>query len=299
MARERVFGVIDLGTNSIRFEIHRVRGGFICTEHREKRMIRLGEGLFPGRLLRREAVGRALDALRDFRAALDLHRAGKVYAFATSAVREARNRAAFLDRVRRAAGIRLRVLSGKGEATLIARAILRREKRPGSVLLVDIGGGSTEISRCRGRAIVDAQSLPLGVARIAQIHLRGVPPAAEEVEALRAAIRRTLRRRFKDPQPIPRLIGSSGTTKGVAQLLRPGNLFAPFGRKELAALNDRLALLDKRGLLAFPGMEPKRVDLILGGSILLEECAAHFGARTIRFTDCALKEGILDLALAR
>ena len=140
--------IIDLGTNSVRFDVHELTAERKTTLlHREKLMIRLGEGVFSTRKLNPRASKRALQAFMRFKSLASALRVQKVIAFATSALREAQDAEKLIHQIRNRTGIDIRIISADEEAKLIATGILANEPLPkGIFALVDIGGGSTEIS---------------------------------------------------------------------------------------------------------------------------------------------------------
>jgi exopolyphosphatase/guanosine-5'-triphosphate,3'-diphosphate pyrophosphatase len=157
--------IIDLGTNSVRFDVHQIGPGRgIRRLHRDKLMIRLGQGVFTDGKLDSNAIRRTTQAFLGFRRiAKDLH-VEKIVAFGTSALREAYDSEKFLARIYARTEIDVRVISGDEEAELIALGILSQESQArGKFALVDIGGGSTEISLCQGSRVLHASSFPSGL----------------------------------------------------------------------------------------------------------------------------------------
>lgn len=289
--------IIDLGTNSVRFDIHSIsESGKTKLLYREKQMIRLGQGVFLKGKMDPDAIRRALLAFDHFRRVAGNLRCRKVVAFGTSALREAQDSAQLLEQVSARTGIDLRVISGKEEANLIALGVLANEKLPsGTFALVDIGGGSTEVSICRGHQIRFGESFPLGTARLQQVFLRRSPPKAPAVQQLRAYIQNILKEKISGEgwPKVSQILASSGTAKAIAKLL---------GRKgkdgfSLAELTELVAILARKTtteLLDIPEMEPKRVDMILAGALLLEETALALGARKILLSDFSLRDGIIE-----
>lgn len=219
--------VIDLGTNSVRFDVHDLRPGRKPDLlHREKLMIRLGQGVFLKGSLDEDASARAIHALGHFKRVADDLCVGRMIAFGTSALREARNAAEFLDAVKSESGVDVKVISGAEEAKLIARGILQNDRRAkGRFLLIDIGGGSTEVSFCRGKKVAASVSLRLGTARLQQVFLRGSPPKKKAIEQVRAYIRNILQQQMGSgewPSKVGTVIGSSGTVKALVKILKKG-----------------------------------------------------------------------------
>jgi exopolyphosphatase/guanosine-5'-triphosphate,3'-diphosphate pyrophosphatase len=290
--------IIDLGTNSVRFDVYAVNeNGETERLHREKRMVRLGEGIFKRGRLELKAEARVHQALHDFSRMMQQWGVDAVSAYATSAMREARleDRKKFLGEIQRRHGIRMSVISGAREARLIALGILQNETLPpGHFALIDIGGGSTELSYCTGRKISSSRSLKLGALRLQQLYLTHQPPKSLDLLALRAAFGEVL------PRTLPKaevVLGSSGTIRSLQRMAALSG--RPFNPDFVRALNIKMASLDRKGLLKIPGMEEKRADLILAGSLIFEELITRVGAKRLRATSYSLRDGALAELLKR
>ena len=302
MLTERI-GIIDLGTNSIRFDIHAMGpGGRTRLLHREKLMVRLGDAVFLRGSLGPGATHRTLEALQRFKRIADELETERIIAFGTSTLREASDSDGFLRRVHKSTGIRLKIISGEEEARLIAAGIL--SKKPGLIgdyALIDIGGGSTEISICRNHRILFSQSFPLGVARLQQLFLKTIPPRGvngkglPSMEELRRYIRGMLVSYFLTNgwPKVDRVIGSSGTIKALARISKRQTGKKGIQVSFLKELVKEMGTRTEHELTNIPGMDPKRVDLILAGALLLEESMDALGAKRISFTNYALRDGIL------
>lgn len=296
-------GIIDLGTNSVRFDVQKIGPGnqSRCL-HREKQMVRLGEGVFVRGTLDPKAVTRALNAFARFKViAHDLH-VDRIVAFGTSTLREVRDSQSFLSLIRKKTGIDLRIISGEEEAKLIASAILCFEPRAkGKYALVDIGGGSTEISICRDDSIEHCVSFPLGAARIQQVFLKTIPPLKRNglnqnpIEELRTYIQHALLSELiaEDWPRVKRIIGSSGSIRAISKIMKETVGTKVIHRSELNRFVKEISGMNKEELLSVPGMEPKRIDIILAGAILLEECMNVLDAEEVYPTSFSLRDGIL------
>lgn len=281
--------IIDLGTNSVRFDIHSI-GKKAKLLHREKIMIRLGQGVFVKGKMDPTAVDRAMLAFERFRRVADGLKVRKIVAFGTSALREAQDGSSFVEEVKERSGIEVKVISGKEEAKLISLGILSNEKKiPGRFALVDIGGGSTEISVGRGKKVTVGDSFPLGTARLQQVFLKKSPPSEQAIRQLREYIRNILSQRMQR-WSCETIVGSSGTVKAVTKILNKKS----FSIKELSSLVEKLCTLSTTELLDIEGMEAKRVDMILAGVILLEEIAFALKAKKIVPTEFSLRDGIIQ-----
>jgi exopolyphosphatase/guanosine-5'-triphosphate,3'-diphosphate pyrophosphatase len=303
--------VIDLGTNSIRFDVHEIssnRKGLVQHRrlYREKTMVRLGQDLYFSGKFSEEGKRRTLEAVKSFKETMDALDVDKVVAFGTAAVRDASDGEAFLKEIEHKTGVHFRMITGAEEASLIAKGILHFEKvPPGIYALIDIGGGSTEVSICKGRKILHSYSFNLGVAKLQQVFLKTQPPKKITTGKKKSDPVQDLRNFIKSvvlPQILiehwpkaPRLLGSSGSVIALAKLVH-GNRDAsakPFNTKDLNKTVKSIETKTTEELLSTKGMEPKRVDLILAGGILLDEISRCIGAKQIKSTEFALRDGIL------
>src|SRR5512132_1871253 len=168
---------IDIGTNSIHMIVVQIRPDLSFEViDREKEMVRLGAGGLDGRKLTPEAMHAALQVLSKFRRPAESHRVDQVIAVATSATREAENGGEFLQAVTQQTGIRPRVISGTEEARLIHLAAVYGISVPGDVaVVIDIGGGSVEVTRGAGSAVDIGRSFKLGVIRLSERFVKTDP----------------------------------------------------------------------------------------------------------------------------
>ncbi len=302
---DEVLAAVDIGTNSVHLVVARslAGGGFEVLDG-EKEMVRLGSGPGDMKRLAPDAIDRAVATLRRFRQVADRFGA-PMRAVATSAVREAQNRDEFTRRAWAEAGVDVEVISGIEEARLIHLGVLQAvpvfEKR---LLLVDIGGGSTELLVGeRGEALA-ARSLKLGALRLTQrffVHRRF---RATDVAACRRFVRAEL---VPFVREVRRLgfdvaVGSSGTVTSVASVAQASRreprpqTFNNFEltAEDIAAVVDRLADARLHGLQSVvPGLDPTRADIALAGAVILDEVGRAFGVDRLVVSEYALREGVL------
>jgi exopolyphosphatase / guanosine-5'-triphosphate,3'-diphosphate pyrophosphatase len=296
--------IIDLGTNSVRFDVHQIGSkNQVRLLHREKLMVRLGQGVFTEGKLNSDAIRRTLHAFISFHKTAADFRVDRMVAFGTATLREAADAERLVNQIRLKSGIELRVISGLEEAKLIALGILKNEKTPeGRFGLIDIGGGSTEISVCRGKKITHSNSFSLGTARLQQVFLRSSPPKPmagskdKPIPLLRSYIRSALLTKTVSAKwpKVDRLVGSSGTVRAIGKLIKKGKPTKTIERADLKKLVKLMSSMTTTELLDLPGMEAKRVDMILAGAILLEECMNVTGAKKVTSTEYSLRDGILE-----
>ncbi len=301
--------IIDLGTNSIRFDIQEVsatRTGALQHRrlYREKTMVRLGQNLFLDGKLSEESKRRTIEAVESFRVTMDALEVDKIVAFGTAALRDASDGEAFLEEIKHTTGVEFRIISGNEEASLIAKGVLNNETTPskGVFALVDIGGGSTEVTLCKGKKILRSHSFNLGVAKLQEVFLKTQPPEFTKkhnpVQDLRNFIKSiVLPQILIEAWPkAPILIGSSGSIIALSKLANKNKdgVKLKFNQKELSKIVDSIKTKTTAELLSMRGMEPKRVDLILAGAVLLDELSHLLGTKEIRTTEYSLRDGILE-----
>jgi exopolyphosphatase / guanosine-5'-triphosphate,3'-diphosphate pyrophosphatase len=289
----RMVAALDLGTNSFHLVVARVRGTTYEVVTREKETIRLGHGGGDMKVLAEDAIERGVSALRRMKRIADSHGA-TVRAVATSAVREAENAEVFIGRARRDAGIEVEVISGLEEARLIHLGVLQAvpafDRR---LLLVDIGGGSTEVLVGeRGAVRLTDRFFPGG-----NCTPRAVDQCRTYVRSILAGFERDVAQHGFDIA-----IASSGTAETVATLVaaRRGagavhtlNRFE-FDRSELDAVVDELSAKRTASTRAtIPGLDAPRADIIVAGAIVLQCVAEAFAVRAFTFSEAALREGVL------
>jgi exopolyphosphatase/guanosine-5'-triphosphate,3'-diphosphate pyrophosphatase len=295
---------IDIGTNSIHMIVAQVRPDFSFEViDREKEMVRLGAGGLDGRALTSEAMHAALQVLSKFRRLAESHRVDEVIAVATSATREAENGGEFLQAVTNQTGIRPRVISGTEEARLIHSAAVYGVGVRDVAVVVDVGGGSVEVTRGTGAGMELGRSFKLGVIRLTERFVKTDPIQPRDERRLARHIDNEIGKYLDQiaAAGFKRVIGTSGTILSIGSVVAAAQGHAPGtplrnrrvtakqvhrARKELVPLS-----LDKR--LRVPGLEPRRADLAIAGAILLDEILQRLGATEITLCDLSLREGVV------
>ena len=302
------YGIVDLGTLSIRFDIYQLHGKAapkLLRAHRD--MLRLGESIYANGRIDEAAADRSCEQFRKIAALAKEYHTDEVVAVATSALRDALGGQALLERIRTETGIAVRIISGEEEARLTAQGVLANELRlPERLALVDIGGGSTEISLVFRGQIEQLRSLEIGAERLLQFayshggeFTHPVPHATEIV--MREECRRVLRSLLPDAPSFGAqlVVGSSGTIRALARLKRPhGEEATSLERGTVDALTAEMLRADPAEMLKIPGMEPNRMVVMVPGALLFQEILAHLNCDPIRVTRFSLRHGILAELIA-
>lgn len=312
VAADAPVAAIDIGTNSFHLLVARPSGNnrFEVLD-REKEVVRLGSGSGDMKRLEADAIERGLTCLRGFRRIADAAGA-QVHAVATSAVREAANRREFVTRAWEESGVKVDVVTGIEEARLIHLGVLQAvpifEQR---VLVIDIGGGSTEFVLGRGDEMLDARSLKLGAIRMTERFLSKEPVKRKALDEARRYIRSYLpavARMLRQHGGYEVAVGSSGTIVNVAEMARARAGEAPvrsrsnlsFTAEDLTEVVDALTAIpfaEERS--SVDGLDPRRADIILGGVLVLEQAFEVLGIGEMVVSDFALREGLLLDVLRR
>ena len=296
---------IDIGTNSVHMIVVRVRTDLSFEViDREKVMVRLGAGGLDGKALTTEAMNSALQALSKFKRLAESHRVDEILAAATSATREARNGGEFLARVERETGIRPRVITGTEEARLIHQAaVYGVDVGSARAVVIDVGGGSTEITLGNATAIQAARSFKIGVIRLTERFVHSDPLSGRDERKLTKHILSEIGRHCDQITAIgfDRVIGTSGTILSlgaVAATAARGTTPAELrnlrvSAKQIRRLRKEIVTLTPEQRLTVPGLDPRRADLVVAGAVLLDTILRRLGAEELTLCDLALREGLV------
>ena len=296
---------IDIGTNSVHMIVVRVRPDLSFEViDREKAMVRLGAGGLDGKELTTEAMGAALQALSKFKRLAESHTVDKILAAATSATREARNGGEFLSRIEADTGIRPRVITGAEEARLIHLAAVYGVDVGGArAVVIDIGGGSTEITLGTATSVQAARSFKIGVIRLTERFVKSDPLSGRDEQKLTKHILSEIDRHCEQitSTGFDRVIGTSGTILSlgtVATAMSDGAIPSELrnlrvGAKQIRRLRKEVVGLSLAQRLTIPGLDPRRADLVVAGGVLLDTILRRLGAEDITLCDLALREGLV------
>jgi exopolyphosphatase / guanosine-5'-triphosphate,3'-diphosphate pyrophosphatase len=283
------------------------------TLHEDREVTRLGSSVFDSGLVSPDAMAATLRALKRFQRAIQSHGVDQMRVVATSAMRDARNAPAFQSWVKAETGWNMEIISGLEEGRLIHRGLMNTEAGvSGRVLLIDLGGGSCEITLSEHKRIRETVSMPLGAVRLTEEFLRADPPRSDDLKRLRRLIGRELRRahrRITAPS-VPLVIATSGTAAALAEAASGGGKASRRPRREahdlegltttravrkLAARLARMTLPERE---AVPGIGPRRAEIIVAGAQVFAELLESFNLHGFRYSPLGLRDGILAQMLA-
>jgi exopolyphosphatase/guanosine-5'-triphosphate,3'-diphosphate pyrophosphatase len=278
---------VDLGTNSTRLLVADVDDGRVEEVARDSQITRLGEGVDERRKLLPLPVARVRNVLSEYRREVERLGAARVLTIGTSAVRDAENGEAFLGEIEWSYGFTTRLLSGEEEAELTRRGVANGRAVGDETVVLDVGGGSTELITARDRV-----SLELGCVRLTERHLRSDPPANEELDDAARAVREAL----PDWSPGD-AIGVAGTVTSLAALelgeYDPEQTHGyRLSGESVERQLERLASLPLAERRVLPGLEPERAPVIVAGALIVREFLDRYGLDGLKVSERDLLHGV-------
>ncbi len=309
------FAAIDVGSNSCRLKIARVVAHQLRTLHEDREVTRLGASVFESGLVSPEAMTATLRTLKRFQRAVQAHGVDRIRVAATSAMRDARNAPAFQAWVKAETGWTMEIISGLEEGRLIHLGVTCGEAGAGGrVLLVDLGGGSCEITLSERKRIKETISVPLGAVRLTEEFLGADPAPAEGLARMRQFIGLELRRaqRKIEPRSAGWAIATSGTAAALREACAAGGkspsqrvgklasrqvsksasqLVPTRAVRKLAAKLAKMTLPERAGVT---GIGPRRAEIIVAGAEVFAELLESFGLPGFRYSPLGLRDGILE-----
>ena len=298
------FAAIDIGSNSCRLAIASVQQHRLKTLVEDREVTRLGESVFETGVISPEAMANTIKALKRFQKEVQAQVVDKVRVVATSAVREARNSEAFRAWVKSATGWTVEVISGLEEGRLIHLGVATHEPgAQGRCLLIDLGGGSCEVTVSDHGRIQQMVSLPLGAVRLQSEFLRVDPPGKEDIARLRKFIDRELgRAQRKLGQPkVGLVIATSGTAAAVAEASNSLEMGLEKRRNARAVIGKsaaRKTAVKRIKRAAVAGIGPRRSEIISGGAQVFASLLERMHLKGFRYSRLGLRDGVLAQMLA-
>ena len=295
----KVLAVVDLGSNAVRLQIAQATpDGAVIVLSEDRAPVRLGEQVFRTGRLASNAIARTAVALARFAGLAQRAGAASVRAVATAAVREASNRQQLVRTIRNHCGIHVEVISGAEEARLVCLGVLQGGPPTERALLLDIGGGSTEIIAARGEEPENALSLQLGSVRLTEFFVKTDPISRKETRLVDEAVQDAVGQ--IDPLLVgkfKRITGAAGTTGAVAALSRRLHHQAPGGAAPVTHEEVRHVLEHLRGTSAKQrrklGVDEQRLDIIYAGTAILEGVMRKLRVEEFAVTTRSLRDGLM------
>ncbi len=295
------FAAVDIGSNSVRLKIARLTRGRLRSIHEDREVTRLGEGVFRSGFLTPESMAETVKVLRRFHRATQQVVTDPVRVVATSALRDARNSQAFLEWVRSATGWKVDIISGLEEARLIHLGLvsnLRVDTSP--ALMIDLGGGSCELTISARGHIRDMVSVPLGAVRLTDEFLRHDPPRKGELKRLQGFVAREVNRIASRvvAARVKSVVATSGTAAALAavasHMRKNGNhQRMVVTRADMTRIAKRLARLPVDERRKIEGIGLRRAEIIVAGAVVYHELLDRCHLKGFRYSALGLRDGLL------
>ncbi len=297
---------IDIGTNTLLLLIAEVSKGKAKALFDQETVVRLGEGLHQTGILSEEAMTRAIQTLEGYVRRCREMGVQKVFAVGTSALREAKNSSLFIRRVKEQLALNIEVISGEEEARLSFLAVARDSEMPlENLLVVDVGGGSTELIFGKGDEIILWKSLPLGIVRFTERFLLSDPVKEEEYRAMVEEIQKQLLYFSVPEDPLSMVsIGGTGTALASVELGLDPFIAEKVHRFTLTreALKNQLSLYRSKTIeerKGIKGLSPSRADVILTGGTILYLIMEKFDCSCLMVSAQGVRYGLLYKHMAK
>lgn len=296
---------IDIGTNTVLLLVADYSDGHITPIYEERRTPRLGKGVDAEKHISEKATQRVIDALEEYHSILNVRfpEVSEVIVTATSAVRDASNRSDFIEKVKRETGYEIRLLSGIEEAECTAKGALSVLNLPAGeeVLILDIGGGSTELAHLKDGKVVDSHSFDMGSVRFTERFLSGNPPSLEEMENCRSAITRFYKSRAFKIGNTAQAVGVAGTVTTMAGLIKGLKSYQPEKLNGFLISLDEIRFFIKefkkntqqQMLEQNPVYLKGREDIFLAGLLILEGFIKNFKLNQILVSTGGIRHGAI------
>jgi exopolyphosphatase/guanosine-5'-triphosphate,3'-diphosphate pyrophosphatase len=294
--------VVDIGSNSTRLLIAQRDDGRIRELHRETQVTRLGAGVDAGGRLSKDAMQRVYDTLDRFRAEMDAHDCRAAVAVLTSAVRDSANGQEFADTIRERYRLEPHVLTGNEEAqlTFLGSTSERDPDDRQPTLVLDIGGGSTELVIGSGHTVDFHVSTQAGVVRQTERHIHADPPTDDDLRALAADVHSIIADAVPEERRrgVEHAIGVAGTATSLAAIAQRLDPYDPervhgyaLARDEARRILGELAAIPVAERRAVPGLHPDRAPTIVAGVVIFLEVLDLFGLEEIEVSEHDILRG--------
>lgn len=294
------FASIDIGTNTILLLIAKIKDGKLKPIFEEERVVRLGEGLQNNSIISDEAMERGITTLKSYLQKCKENGVKKIFTIGTSVLREAKNSGDFLKSVKDSLGLTIQIISGEEEAYLSFLSVVRNIgefEKP--LMVIDIGGGSTEFILGHKEKVIKWISLPIGSVRLTEKFIHSDPIKIEEYKKMRHELKRLLKKIPQNPKPFL-IVGVGGTVTTLASVelglkrFNPKRVHHFILTKEALRRQIKLySLLPLEDRKKIAGLYPSRADVILAGSIILYESMEKLKCTNLLISCHGIRYGVL------
>jgi exopolyphosphatase/pppGpp-phosphohydrolase len=302
----KFFAALDIGTNSFHMIITKDgKNGKLKIVDREREVIRLtSENPHSNKIISENEIKKSIEIINRFKKLVEFYNA-ELFAAATSAVRESKNKDEFVEHILKKTGIKIQVINGKKEAELIFMGIKNAVNISGNkVLCIDIGGGSTEFVSANQGKVEFSESVKLGAVKLTKLFFPDFIINEKRINECRKFVKNEImkNKNIRKNEKFDFMVGSSGTIEASANMInfihfgkpfKSGNGFTFFYSEFSKLTREILSTKTVEERLKIKGMEPKRADIIQSGIIILDEIFKYFDVKKVVISKYALREGMI------
>lgn len=291
-----MYGVIDIGSNTIRLVVYKLENNRILPMINKKFSVGLAGYVDANNNLNKLGIEKAIRSLKEFREILNYIQIKEIFPFATASLRNIDNSAAVLEKIKEETGFDIRLLSGTEEATFDYYGVLQSVNIE-SGLMVDIGGGSTELVFFKDREIICTESLPIGSLNLYKKHIEGLIPTKKELKDIKQIVKQHLDNLKLPESPLicQPICGVGGTARATQKLLQDMEFL--YTNEYNAELLQKLQnILKEDSAMFYDNLlksSPDRVHTFAPGLIVLNTIAKHYDSHSIITSDYGVREGYL------
>ncbi|MDD3705423.1 MAG: Ppx/GppA phosphatase family protein [Clostridiaceae bacterium] len=296
--------VIDIGTNSMRLMLCEISDNFISKKEKDLIITRIGKDVSKTGMITEESFARNINALKIFKNKADIYGAEEVYAIATSAVRDALNREAFVAEALSQAGIDVRIISGEEEAELGLRGVLSEIQNPReTVLVIDIGGGSTELILGSREKTDYKVSIPAGAVRMTEQFITGNPIRSEDAVNMKDRLNELFTKSLEhlSSKRVDRVVAIGGTATTIASMYHNMSIYNPeivhntiINFKYIDSIYNQLKDLSVEERWKVKGLQKERADVMPSGILILQHIIGGLGRDSLIISENDNLEGIIE-----
>lgn len=296
--------VIDIGTNSMRLMLCEIADNIITKKEKDLIITRIGKDVSKTGMITEESFARNINALKYFRNKADIYGAEKVYAIATSAVRDALNREAFVTEALSQAEIDVRIISGEEEAELGLRGVLSEIQNPReTVLVIDIGGGSTELILGSREKTDYKVSIPAGAVRMTEQFITGNPIRGEDAVNMKDRLNELFTESLEhlSSKIVDRVVAIGGTATTIASMYHNMSIYNPeivhntiINFKYIESIYNKLKDLSVEERWNVKGLQKERADVMPSGILILQHIIEGLGRDSLIISENDNLEGIIE-----
>ena len=294
--------IIDLGSNSARLVLVNIlEGGYFVVFDELKESVRLGQDMDWDGFLKPQRIAQTIKTLKMFRRLCDANGVEKIYAYATSAVRRAKNQKSFLDEVAVSCGIKIQVLTKDEQANLVYQGVINSLEVPKG-LIMDIGGGSTQFIYYSRKNILASETLPFGSVTLTDLFKNDNCPPEEKAKKVQDFIKEHLDRIewFKEIDPDTQFVGVGGTFRNLGRISRnikkyPLDMMHNYhlSTEEFNQIYNTIKTLDLDRTQKIKGLSSGRADIFPTALAVVKEVIDYVGLNEIIVSGCGLREGAM------